>query len=85
MRAVICLPTYNERENLGRRCGLSGACSETRNRVLVVDDASPDGTGAEADPLAGELPYVEVLHRHAKDGLEAAYLAAFRRARPRLH
>src|SRR4051812_1719075 len=49
-------------------------------RVLVVDDNSPDGTGELADRLAGELDYVDVLHRERKEGLGPAYLAGFRRA-----
>jgi dolichol-phosphate mannosyltransferase len=49
-------------------------------RILVVDDSSPDGTGAIADALAGELEAVEVLHRDAKGGLGHAYLAGFARA-----
>src|SRR5215210_4221552 len=48
--------------------------------VLVIDDASPDGTGELADRLAAELPHVEVLHRKAKQGLGPAYIAGFRRA-----
>ncbi len=50
------------------------------DRVLVIDDASPDGTGELADRLAGELPFVDVLHRPGKEGLGPAYLAGFRRA-----
>jgi len=75
--AVICLPTYNERENLEpmlRALGDKGA------RVLVIDDNSPDGTGPLADRLAAELGYVNVLHRERKEGLGPAYLAGFRRA-----
>jgi len=49
-------------------------------RVLVIDDASPDGTGELADRLSVELDYVDVLHRPAKEGLGPAYLAGFRRA-----
>src|SRR3954451_14107779 len=49
-------------------------------RILVVDDNSPDGTGEVADRLAGELPYVDVLHRERKEGLGPAYLAGFRHA-----
>ena len=52
----------------------------TRDRVLVIDDNSPDGTGEIADALAAELPWVEVLHRPGKDGLGPAYIAGFRRA-----
>jgi dolichol-phosphate mannosyltransferase len=75
--AVVCLPTYNERENLEsmlRALGGKGV------RVLVVDDNSPDGTGELADRFAQELDYVDVLHRPTKDGLGPAYLAGFRRA-----
>src|SRR5687768_10835934 len=50
------------------------------DRVLVIDDASPDGTGELADRLAEELPYVDVLHRRRKDGLGRAYIAGFRKA-----
>ena len=50
------------------------------DRVLVIDDNSPDGTGELADRLAGELGFVDVLHRERKEGLGPAYLAGFRRA-----
>ena len=76
-KAVLCLPTYNERENLEpmlRALGNKGV------RVLVIDDNSPDGTGPLADQLATELDYVDVLHRVRKEGLGPAYLAGFRRA-----
>ncbi len=84
MRAMlaICLPTYNERENLEPMVrALSGVLAEAGldARVLVVDDNSPDGTGELADRLAAELPWLEVLHRERKEGLGPAYLAAFRR------
>jgi dolichol-phosphate mannosyltransferase len=75
--ALVCLPTYNERENLEP---MLRALGEHRVRVLVVDDNSPDGTGAIADRLARELDYVDVLHREHKEGLGPAYLAGFRRA-----
>jgi len=77
MRAVVCLPTYNERENLERMVRALGAHGV---EVLVIDDGSPDGTGELADRLAEELPYVAVLHRPRKEGLGPAYLAGFRRA-----
>jgi dolichol-phosphate mannosyltransferase len=76
-KAVLCLPTYNERENLEpmlRALGNKGV------HVLVIDDNSPDGTGPLADRLATELDYVDVLHREHKEGLGPAYLAGFRRA-----
>ena len=75
--AVICLPTYNERENLEP---MLRALGDKSVRVLVIDDNSPDGTGPLADRLAAELGYVDVLHRERKEGLGPAYLAGFRRA-----
>ena len=79
-RAVVCLPTYNERENLERMIHALGEALDTeRDGVLVIDDASPDGTGEIADRLAAELPWVSVLHRERKDGIGPAYLAGFRK------
>ena len=75
--ATICLPTYNERENLE---SMLRALAPHGVRVLVIDDNSPDGTGALADRLAQELDFVSVLHRDTKEGLGPAYLAGFRRA-----
>jgi dolichol-phosphate mannosyltransferase len=75
--AVVCLPTYNERENLEP---MVRALGDKGVRVLVIDDNSPDGTGELADRLADELDYVDVLHRERKEGLGPAYLAGFRRA-----
>jgi len=81
MRAMVCLPTYNERENLEPMVrALGGQLDTTRDRVLVLDDNSPDGTGQIADALAAELPWVEVLHRPGKAGLGPAYIAGFRQA-----
>jgi dolichol-phosphate mannosyltransferase len=80
MRAVICLPTYNERENLEPMVRALGSVLADGDRVLVIDDDSPDGTGEIADRLAAELPWVEVLHRPEKEGLGPAYLAGFREA-----
>jgi dolichol-phosphate mannosyltransferase len=81
MRAMVCLPTYNERENLEPMVRALGEQLDTaRDRVLVLDDNSPDGTGRIADVLAAELPWVEVLHRPGKAGLGPAYIAGFRRA-----
>jgi dolichol-phosphate mannosyltransferase len=75
--AVVCLPTYNERENLEP---MLRALGDKDVHVLVIDDNSPDGTGDLADRLAAELDYVDVLHRERKEGLGPAYLAGFRRA-----
>jgi len=80
-RAVLCLPTYNERENLEPMIRALGEVLDTaRDRVLVVDDGSPDGTGEIADRLAEELDWVSVLHRQSKEGIGPAYIAGFRRA-----
>ncbi|MDX6465522.1 MAG: dolichol-phosphate mannosyltransferase, partial [Gaiellaceae bacterium] len=75
--ATVCLPTYNERENLEQ---MLRALAPYGVRVLVIDDNSPDGTGQIADELARELDFVSVLHRTHKEGLGPAYLAGFRRA-----
>jgi dolichol-phosphate mannosyltransferase len=80
MRATVCLPTYNERENLERMVAALGAVFRDGDRVLVIDDGSPDGTGELADRLSAELGFVDVLHRPRKEGLGPAYLAGFRRA-----
>ena len=77
MTATVCLPTYNERENIER---MVHALGEHGVRVLVIDDSSPDGTGELADRLASELEYVDVLHRPRKEGLGPAYIAGFKRA-----
>src|SRR5947209_643638 len=75
--ATICLPTYNERENLE---AMLRALAPLGLNVLVIDDNSPDGTGEIADRLAAELGFVSVLHRPRKEGLGPAYLAGFERA-----
>ena len=80
-RAVVCVPTYDERENIEPLVrALGEALDTTRDRVLVIDDGSPDGTGEIADRLAGELPWLDVLHRTEKQGIGRAYLAGFDRA-----
>jgi len=76
-KAIVCLPTYNERENLEP---MLRALGDKDVHVLVIDDNSPDGTGELADRLADELDYVGVLHRERKEGLGPAYLAGFCRA-----
>jgi dolichol-phosphate mannosyltransferase len=57
---------------------LGGVLDTTIDRVLVIDDGSPDGTGQIADRLAAELPWVSVLHRDTKEGIGPAYVAGFR-------
>jgi dolichol-phosphate mannosyltransferase len=76
-RAIVCLPTYNERDNVEP---MVRALGEHGVSVLVIDDDSPDGTGEVADGLAASLDYVDVLHRRRKEGLGPAYVAGFRRA-----
>ena len=81
VRLTICLPTYNERENLEpmvRALEQIISDRELDAGILVVDDNSPDGTGQLADQLAEESARVSVLHRPRKEGLGPAYLAAFR-------
>ena len=77
--ALVIIPTYNERENLPRIVPDVLARDE-RLEVLVVDDGSPDGTGAIADAMAADDPRVHVLHRAGKMGLGTAYIAGFRYA-----
>jgi dolichol-phosphate mannosyltransferase len=79
-RATVCLPTYNERENLEPMVRALAEVLGRGDRVLVVDDNSPDGTGRIADRLASELEWLHVLHRPRKEGLGRAYLDGFRRA-----
>jgi dolichol-phosphate mannosyltransferase len=77
MKAIVVVPTYNERENIEKMVQAVHAQSGNID-VLIVDDNSPDGTGAVADELAARLPgRVFVLHRERKEGLGPAYLAGF--------
>jgi dolichol-phosphate mannosyltransferase len=80
MRATVCLPTYDERANLEPMLRALATVLRADDRVLVIDDSSPDGTGELADRLAEELAFVSVLHRPRKEGLGPAYLAGFRQA-----
>ena len=75
-RAVVCLPTYEERDNVEPITrAILDATPEVD--VLVIDDNSPDGTGEIADDIASREPRVHVLHRAGKEGLGRAYLAGF--------
>ncbi|MFL5345236.1 MAG: polyprenol monophosphomannose synthase [Hyalangium sp.] len=76
-RALVCIPTYNEADNL-EPITQAVLKAEPRVDILVVDDNSPDGTGQIADRLAAQEPRIRVLHREKKEGLGRAYLAAFR-------
>jgi dolichol-phosphate mannosyltransferase len=83
-RIWIVIPTYNEASNIERIVRATvdelTRLAPDDHRILIVDDNSPDGTGAIADSLAEETARVEVLHRSAKSGLGHAYLAGFARA-----
>jgi dolichol-phosphate mannosyltransferase len=83
-RLWLFLPTYNEAGNIEPVVRAAAAQLEQLApgdwRLLVVDDASPDGTGELADRVAEEIEGVEVLHRPAKEGLGRAYLAGFAHA-----
>lgn len=79
--AWVILPTYNEVGNLPRMVeSLDKKLSRPDDRILVVDDNSPDGTGLIADQIAASNRRVEVLHRRSKQGLGPAYLDGFRSA-----
>jgi dolichol-phosphate mannosyltransferase len=78
-KALVVIPTYNEAGNLP---AIVAAIHDAlpQAAVLIVDDASPDGTGRLADDLAARNPWLEVLHRSGKQGLGTAYVAGFRHA-----
>jgi len=76
-RVLVIIPTYNERENVDSIVSRTRAAVADAH-VLIVDDASPDGTGDRADELAADDDHMLVLHRAGKQGLGAAYIAAFR-------
>ena len=79
MNALVVVPTYNERENLPIL--VEGVLSHDGFRILVVDDGSPDGTGALADDLAARHPgRIEVMHRTGPRGLGRSYVDGLRRA-----
>lgn len=79
MNALVVVPTYNERENLPVLA--EGILSHDGFRILVVDDGSPDGTGALADELAARHPgRIEVMHRTGPRGLGRSYVDGLRRA-----
>ena len=75
-RVLVIIPTYNESANVELIVGRVRAAVPAAH-ILVVDDASPDGTGKIADAMAEQDPHVHVLHRSGKNGLGAAYVAGF--------
>jgi dolichol-phosphate mannosyltransferase len=78
--AWLILPTYNEAENIGPMVHAARERLRDGDTILIVDDNSPDGTGAIADGLANTTEGVKVLHRPGKQGLGRAYLDAFAHA-----
>jgi dolichol-phosphate mannosyltransferase len=78
--AWLILPTYNEAENIGPMVRAAREQLRDGDTILIVDDNSPDGTGAIADDLGREIAGVQVLHRPGKQGLGRAYLAGFAHA-----
>lgn len=79
MKAVVVIPTYNERDNILKLAELVLA-QDPRVHLLVVDDNSPDGTGALVDDLAKRNPRVTIIHRSGKLGLGSAYREGFKQA-----
>ncbi|MBA3301312.1 MAG: glycosyltransferase, partial [Thermoleophilaceae bacterium] len=73
-RGIVVVPTYEEREALPR---FAERFASTGLDLLIVDDSSPDGTGALAEELAADRPWMHVLHRAGKEGLGVAYRAGF--------
>jgi dolichol-phosphate mannosyltransferase len=74
--ALVCIPTYNEKENIEKIT--DAVLQEFKDGdILIIDDNSPDGTGKIADSLALKNTRVQVLHRKNKEGLGPAYIAAF--------
>ena len=76
-RGLVIVPTYNERDNIARIIEQVLA-RDDRLDVLVVDDGSPDGTGAIVDDIKAQNPRVDVIHRAGKQGLGTAYIAGFK-------
>jgi len=80
VKALVIIPTYNERDNLVELLGRVFAQNLPELEVLIVDDNSPDGTGALADEMSARDPRIHVMHRAGKLGLGSAYVAGFRYA-----
>ncbi|MDR0285456.1 MAG: polyprenol monophosphomannose synthase [Propionibacteriaceae bacterium] len=76
-KVLVVIPTYNEKDNIKIACSRLRAAVAGAH-ILIVDDNSPDGTGDLADQLAADDPQIHAMHRTAKNGLGAAYLAGFR-------
>jgi len=75
-KVLVVIPTYNEKDNIEIICARLRAAVDYAD-ILIADDNSPDGTGEIADRMADKDPHIHVMHRTAKNGLGAAYLAGF--------
>ena len=75
-KVLVIIPTYNEKDNIGIICDRLRSAVDSAD-ILIADDNSPDGTGEIADRMADKDPHIHVMHRTAKNGLGAAYLAGF--------
>ncbi len=75
-KILVIIPTYNERENIGRIVSRARA-AVPEAYILIADDNSPDGTGQIGDDLAAADSHIQVMHRAGKEGLGAAYLSCF--------
>ena len=78
MTALICIPTYNEKENIEAIIAAVLAVTDANTHVLVIDDNSPDGTGDLVHAMAQKDTRVQLLWREKKEGLGRAYIAGFR-------
>ncbi len=78
MKALVCIPTYNERENIEAITSAVLAATSSNTHILVADDNSPDGTGEIVKQLMAKEPRLHLLSRPGKQGLGRAYIAAFK-------
>jgi len=76
-KVLVVIPTYNEKDNIEIICERLRSAVGSAD-ILIADDNSPDGTGVIANQMADKDPHIHVMHRTAKNGLGAAYLAGFR-------
>jgi dolichol-phosphate mannosyltransferase len=80
LKSVVVIPTYNEAENLPKMVSALFTLPLDDLHLLIVDDASPDGTGKIADELKASNPRIDVMHRQGKLGLGSAYISGFQKA-----
>lgn len=76
-RALICIPTYNEKDNVGPLCERVFSFLPNNAEILFIDDGSPDGTGTVLDEMSKSNPRIHVMHRKGKLGLATAYIQGF--------